>query len=144
MVEVGRGLGHPVFEVPLVRFLMGRPQRGRADALLPSGDGSLVQFEEHPFATVLDADQPGWRTGGQRRLAGRKVQDAVHLVDAGEPEQRCGLTELLDGEHTGDLGRHPAGDLPVAHREPTGLVGVMLAGRVLLEVEPLGDQQVGR
>ena len=105
---------------------------GRLDALLPGGDGGLVEFEEDAFTSVLGAYHPGGVGGCQRRPSRRQVEDAVHLVDAGEPDQSSGLAQLLDGEHAADGVRHPRVDTTIADGQAADGIFVMLAGGVLL------------
>ena len=81
---------------------MGSPESGGLDAFLPGGDSCLVQLEKDTLASVLGADHPRGIGGCQRRASRWQVENAVHLVDAGEPDQRHCLPQLLDGEYAAD------------------------------------------
>src|SRR5690606_23918418 len=115
------------------------------DALLPYGDGVLVELEEDAFAAVLGGHGPA-RPGRacQWGQAAWEVADAVHVVDAGEADQGVHLAEAFDREHAGDL--RPQGVAPVAGGEGEAALGVLDAGAddVTQQVTPLGDEEVDR
>ena len=71
--------------------------------LLPRVDGVEVELEEDPFAAVLGGRHPGrLAVAGELDQPAGEVVDAVHLVEAGEPEDGVDLLHLVDRDDTRD------------------------------------------
>ena len=120
------------------------PQRRGEDRLLPRGDGVEVELEEDPFAAVLGRRHPGrLAVAGELDQPAGEVVDAVHLVEAGEPEHGVDLLHLVDGDDAADARVQVGAALHLGDHQPAGVL-LLREQRRLLQVAPLGHEQLDR
>ncbi len=123
---------------------MGVPERGGLDVSFPLGDGVEVELQEDALAAVLGGGHPGGlAVAGEVDQAGRDVVDAVHLVEAREPEDGIDALHPVDADDALDAGVQFGAALHLGDHE-SGVVLLFGEQGRLLEVAPFGDEQLDR
>ena len=102
----------------------------------------MSSWRKMPFAAVFGGRHPRRpAVAGELDEAADEVVDAVHLVEAGEPEDCVDLLHLVDRDDTTDSLVQFRSALHLGDHEAAGVL-LLREQRRLLEVPPLRDEQV--